>query len=116
MQTHAKGIMATVAGVLMTALTMAQAPAQTPAQTPEVPELVRLKQENLALRQELELAGAQLTVCRGQLAPANYKTAMDALERERQALIAEFEKANPGWTLDTATGKPVKKTGGGVSH
>jgi hypothetical protein len=85
---------------------------QSSDSTPVVAEVFALRRANLALKQQVELLGSRLTVCEAQLAPERYKASMAALELERQRLIADFEAAHPGWTLDTKTGTPTKKGGG----
>lgn len=101
-------VLCAVAG-LWPLLLFAQEPTATPDQPPVVSEVFTLRKENLALKQQLELLGAQLTVCQGKLAPAVYQESMGALEQERLKLLEDFEKANPGWTLDLKTGAAVKK-------
>lgn len=97
----------------------AQAPGGQVDQPPTVSGLFALRRENLALKQQVELLGAKLTVCQGQLAPGAYQASMETLDAERRQLVADFERAHPGWTLDTKTGQITKapapkKDGGGA--
>jgi len=79
---------------------------QTP---PVLSEFDTLKLKVASLQQQVAYFSAQLQVCQGQLAPQAYKTASDQIQQSAAAIVADFEKAHPGWTIDPASGKAVKK-------
>lgn len=80
---------------------------------PAVSEETRLRIENAALRQQLAFVSGQLDVCKAQVAPEAYKNAMTSIAQEITKAIAEFENANPGWTLDTSVSPYTPKRKGG---
>lgn len=72
--------------------------------------------EVLALKAQLTQATKQVSdlqaavgVCQSQLGPLQFEQNKLALQAEQRSIIEKFEKANPGFTLDPATGKSVKK-------
>lgn len=72
--------------------------------------------EILALRAQLTSAMRQVSdlkagigACEAQLGPLQFEQNKQALEQEQAVLVADYEKKNPGWTLDATTGKGVKK-------
>ncbi len=75
---------------------------------PRADELLTLRWQNAALKQQLALAQAQAQICQGQLAPAAYRAAMDDIASEIATLRTTFEAEHPGWTLDDS-GQPTKK-------
>jgi hypothetical protein len=78
---------------------------------PAISEVTKLKLEVAALKQQLALVNGQLQVCTAQSAPETYKATMTTIGQDVAKVIADFEKANPGWTLDTSTMQPKKKGG-----
>jgi hypothetical protein len=108
-------ILVLVACVFVGSLTAQEAPPQAkpgakPA-APAVSDVTRLQIENAALRQQLSFMTGQLQLCQAQNAPGQYKAANDAIQTELETIVKEFEKQNPGWTLDLKTVQPKKKGG-----
>ena len=92
----------------------AQAPAvvASDAASPEVQKDLEILALKAQLTEAYKLIGEQRAMygtCQGQLAPYQYQQNQSALKAEQQALIEKFEKANPGFTLDPASGAKVKK-------
>lgn len=109
-----KRLMFAVVIVLVTFVCALSAVAQekpAPAKPPAVSDTVKLQLENAALKQQLALVTAQLQICQSKLAPESYRDASAAIQAEIAKVITEFEKANPGWTLDASTMQPKKKGG-----
>lgn len=85
--------------------------AQDPAAMPVVELETRLTLEVASLKQQLALVTAQAQMCQGQLAPTTYRNTLEAIEPEVARVVAEFERAHPGWTIDRKTSHAVKKGG-----
>lgn len=105
--------------VSVTAVALAgQAKPETPTITaaPEPSAEVQKDFEVLTLKAQLTQATKQISelqaavgACQAQLAPLQFEQNRTALQTEQKSIIDKYERANPGFTIDVQTGKPVKK-------
>lgn len=89
------------------------------ATAPSLSADVQKDLEVLALKSQLTTALKQLSDlqaavggCQAQLGPLQLERNQAALDAEQKGIIEKYEKANPGFTLDHTTMKPVAKPKG----
>jgi len=93
----------------------AQAPAAPngkPVPPPAMSETVKLRLELAQLADELAVAKGQLSICQGELAPAVFQRRAQEVAGSRSKIVADFEAANPGFTIDLKTLAIIPKKGG----
>ena len=75
-------------------------------------EILTLKAQLTTASKQISDLQAAIGGCQAQLGPLQLERNQAALSAEQKTLIEKYEKANPGFTLDPATWKPVAKPKG----
>lgn len=72
-------------------------------------EILTLKAQLTTATKQISDLQAAIGGCQAQLGPLALERNQAALGAEQKTIIETYEKANPGFTLDPGTWKPVKK-------
>lgn len=81
---------------------------QEPAPSKDI-EILNLKAQLTTATKQISDLQAAIGGCQAQLGPLALERNQAALGAEQKSIIETYEKANPGFTLDPSTWKPVKK-------